>query len=113
MKSPFLALKILVLMFGNLFFCCALACAAPAKRPQWEYATVNFSASQNVEGNRYRYGVELIFPNKKAIFLEVKNAGEANYKNYLLNRLGAQGWELIFVPGYRSSDKLYIFKRQK
>ena len=108
----FITMKFFVLTAYGLVLCGTLALAAPAKRTLWEYATVDFSASQSAGGNSYRYGAELILPNKKAIFLEVKNASGASYKAYLLNRLGARGWELASSPGDRS-DRLYIFKRPK
>jgi hypothetical protein len=90
-----------------------MAQAAPARkvtRPYWEYALLDLTASRPNNG-KIEYGVLLCLPGKK-VFLSVDSPSSPEYKSYILNRLGIQGWELVTAPGY-SGNQHYIFKRSK
>ena len=93
-----------------------IANAVPAqthKRVVWEYATLDLKASRPLGNNKYKYGADLYLPNGRILFLESKNYDSIEYRNYLLNRLGAQGWELIEIISFAATEYRYIFKRQK
>lgn len=103
--KPLLVLSVLALS--------VTANAAPArKRVVWEYATVDLSAARLISNNppKYEYGAELFLPGGKVVFLKAEKPNTSTYNNYLLNRLGAQGWELAAVP---AGGQEYIFKREK
>ncbi|RYF36979.1 MAG: hypothetical protein EOO38_27005 [Cytophagaceae bacterium] len=105
-----------LLLFLSVLAIVIGAQAAPTrKRVVWEYATLDLNATRKISSNPaiYKYGAELFLPGSKAVFLESKNRGKPAYNTYLLNRLGAQGWELTEVISYNSTEYRYILKRQK
>jgi hypothetical protein len=101
------------LLFLTMSAATATAQAAPARkvaRPKWEYALLDLAASRPNNGQIER-GALLCIPGKK-IFLSADSPSSPEYKSYIFNRLGIQGWELVTVPGYNGSEH-YIFKRSK
>ncbi|RYX85232.1 hypothetical protein EON83_06455 [bacterium] len=87
--------------------------AAPVrKKVTWEYATLDLSATRQISQNpvKYEYGAELFLPGGKVVFLKSEQPNTSKYNTFLLNRLGAQGWELAAVP---AGGQEYIFKREK
>lgn len=94
----------------------SLATAAP-KRAVWEYASLDLAIIRSVGATNQMnvYGVQLHLPGRKPLFLRSTQANfdSTAYKNYLLNKLGTQGWELVGVMSNRGVESKYIFKRQK
>ena len=58
-------------------------------------------------------GAELFLPNRKNVFLPSDKPNTSAVNTNLLNRLGAQDWELVAVEAHNGIEYKYIFKRHK
>ncbi|MDB5098277.1 MAG: hypothetical protein JWM80_2698 [Cyanobacteria bacterium RYN_339] len=81
-------------MLRALFLAAAVATATPTLPTQWEYTVIE------------AYGIN---PGPTQEFFGLKSEPTAK----LLNRLGAQGWELVTVTRAAEGERVYMFLKRE